>query len=330
MPGRLVPGLIACVVLAALAMFLGGTAFAKDTLHAGELLIVIVLGMLARSTLPLPQSWAPGLVVARGAVLRWAVAGLGFKLSLSELAKIGGPSLAVILVSTTVAIAGGYWIAKRLGVNHQLAVLLGIGGGICGASAIVAADSVLKSEKGHVPCGLGIITLWGTVGILAYPWLGELLNLNSFAYGIWNGASLHEMAQVVAAGQSFGADAVAPSTVAKLARICLLAPVVVGLAWWMTRKHESHGEAKVAPVPWFLIVFLVFAVVNSFHVLSQDATALLLRADLWLLCIGMAGVGLQSGFQDVKREGWQPVVAGFLQWVLLAGLSLVLVRAFVA
>jgi len=318
------------VALAVVAILLGGTPFAKETLHIGELLIVIVLGMVIRSVLPLPESLNPGLGVARGAILRWAVAGLGFKLSIAELAKIGGPALVVIVISTAVALFAGYWLAKRFGVHEHLAIFLGIGGGICGASAIVAADSVVKSEKGHVACGLGIITLWGTVGILAFPYLGKLLGLGPFAFGIWNGASLHEMAQVVAAGQSYGADAVVPSTVAKLARICLLAPVVVGLSWWLTRRHESHGDAKVAPVPWFLVAFLVFAAINSVGWLPKETVAMILRADLWLLCIGMAGVGLQSGFQDVRREGWAPVMAALLQWVILAGMSLLLVKAWLA
>lgn len=317
------------MALAILSFGVAAFPFVRETLHLGVLLIVIVLGMAVRSFFALPRVLNPGLGVAKGAVLRWAVAGLGFKLSLAELVKIGVPALLVILISTIVALWAGYAIARAMGVEEDLAILLGIGGGICGASAIIAADSVLQSKRGQVACGLGIITLWGTVGILVLPWIAKALALTPFAFGIWNGASLHEMAQVVAAGQAFGAEAVVPSTVSKLARICLLAPVVVGLSWWLARRKREAAEANVAPVPWFLVAFLVFAALNSLNVLPKQTVDAILQIDLWLLCIGMAGVGLQSGFQDVRREGWAPVVAAFVQWVLLLGFSLLLVRAFV-
>jgi uncharacterized integral membrane protein (TIGR00698 family) len=319
------PGVGVCALLATATFILADLPFVHDTLRLSALLLVILLGMLIRSVWPLPPGLTPGIRMAQRPVLRWAVAGLGFRLSLGEIARIGGPAVVVVVVSTLAALGFGWWISRRLGLDAKLGLLLGVGGAICGASAVVAADSVVQGEKRQSALALGVITLLGTVGIVVYPWIGRALGMSDFLYGVWDGATLHEMAQVVAAGAGYSESAKDTATVVKLARITLLAPVVFGLAWWL-RRHGTAGEAKVSAVPWFLVMFVVFAGVNSTSILPADTLALLRRADLWLLCVGMAGVGLQAGFSDLAQGGWAPVMAGAAQWVFLAVVALLLAR----
>lgn len=315
------PGLLLCAFLATAGFLLAEVAFVKHTLHVGALLIVILIGMAVRSVIPLPAATAAGIRLAQRPVLRWAVAGLGFRLSFGELLRIGGPALVVVVASTGAALLFGWWIARRLGVPEKLGLLLGVGGAICGASAIVAADTVVRGEKKDVASSLAIITLLGTIGIFAYPAAAAMAGMSDFLAGVWAGASLHEMAQVVAAGFGVSEEAARVATVVKLARIALLAPVVLALGWMMRRRHAAAGEAQVAPVPWFLVMFVLFALVNSAGVLPAAAADALRRADLWLLCVGMAGVGLQTGFADLKEAGAAPIAAGALQWVMLAAVS---------
>ena len=309
------------MALAAAALLLAAIPWVDRTLHLSALLLVILLGMAWKTTVPIPAAALPGIRLAQRPVLRWAVAGLGFRLSLGELWAIGPPALVVVVVSTAAALPFGWWVARRLGVGERLGLLLGVGGAICGASAVVAADSVVPGEKRDAALALGIITLLGTIGIVAYPLLHHGLGMDEFVYGVWDGASLHEMAQVVAAGFGVSDEAARVATVVKLARICLLAPVILGLSWWVRRRHEAAGTAHVAPVPWFLVLFVVFAAVNSSGLLSEGVLAVARRVDLGLLCLGMAGVGLQTGFSDLREAGLRPVLAGALQWVFLAGLS---------
>jgi uncharacterized integral membrane protein (TIGR00698 family) len=321
---ELLPGLILAVALAALAIVLAELPAIRNATHVSALLLVILLGMLVRSVVPIPAATAPGLRMAQRPILRWAVAGLGFRLSLGELWRIGAPALVVVAVSTALALGFGWWIAARLGVPRKLGILLGVGGAICGASAVVAADSVVQGEKRDAPVALAVITLLGTIGIVIYPLLYHALGMTPFVYGVWDGASLHEMAQVVAAGFGVSDEAARVATVVKLARIALLAPVVLLLAADLRRHHQQAGAAHVAPVPWFLVLFLVFAVINSIGVLPAPWLDALRRADLWLLCVGMAGVGLQTGFHDVREAGIRPIAAATLQWVFLAAVSLAL------
>lgn len=323
----LAPGVVMCVVLAALALWLADLPWVKDTLHVSALLIVIVLGMVWTSLVALPAVAQPGVRFAQRPILRWAVAGLGFRLALAELAKIGAPALVVVTISTFSSLAFGWWIARRLGVGEKLGLLLGVGGAICGASAVVAADSVVQGEKRDSAIALGVITLLGTIGIVIYPLIQRAAGMSDFLYGVWDGASLHEMAQVVAAGFGVSDEAARVATVVKLARIALLAPVVLGLSAWLRRRNQATGQAHVSPVPWFLVLFVVFAIVNSSGILPEAWIAFARRVDLWLLCVGMAGVGLVTGFADLRAAGMRPILAGAAQWLFLATVSFGLARA---
>jgi len=320
------PGLVLAMALATAALALGELSFVRDTLHLGALLLVILLGMALASLPILPDLVVPGIRMAQRPVLRWAVAGLGFRLSLGEVLQIGSRGLTVVVVSAFGSLAFGWWIARRLGVPEKLGLLLGVGTAICGASAIVAADTVVQAEKRETAVALGVITLFGTAGIILYPWIGRMLGLGDQVFGIWDGASLHETAQVVAAGFGMSEEAARVATVVKLARICLLAPVVFGLAWWLPRRQTKTGAAKVSAAPWFLVVFLIFAAVNSTGLIPPATLKLLQRADLWLLCVGMAGVGLQTGVGDLRAAGIRPLLTGLLQWCVLAILSLGLAK----
>lgn len=342
------PGLLLAAALATGGFLLADLAWVKDHLHVSALLLVILLGMALKSVTAMPAATLPGIRVAQRPVLRWAVAGLGFRLSLAELWKIGAPALGVVVISTFAALVFGWWIARRLGIGEKLGLLLGVGGAICGASAVVAADSVVQGEKRDSALAMAIITLLGTVGIVLYPLLGHALGLREFVYGVWDGASLHEMAQVVAAASGLGDEAVRVATVVKLARIALLAPVVFWLAWSLRRQRAAAaadaaaggtagatGAAvaatptpHVAPVPWFLVLFLVFALLNSTGLIPAKLLDLIRRGDLWLLCVGMAGVGLQTGFGDLREAGWAPVLAGAAQWLFLALTAFGLTLAF--
>ena len=321
---RHLPGLALAAFLATAGFALAELPWVKGTLHVSALLLVILLGIAWKSLAPMPAATLPGIALAQRPILRWAVAGLGFRLSVSEMLAIGAPALAVVVVSTAAALLFGWWIARRLGVGEKLGLLLGVGGAVCGASAVVAAESVVQGEKQDAAVAIGVITLLGTIGIVIYPLLGHAMGMSPLVYGVWDGASLHEMAQVVAAGFGVSDEAARVATVVKLARIALLAPIVLYLGWSLRHQHRAAGTAHVAPVPWFLVVFVLCAAVNSLGWLPAPVTDLIRRGDLWLLCVGMAGVGLQAGFSDLRRAGLRPIAAGALQWVFLAALSFTL------
>ncbi len=328
------PGFLLAALIAGLGFALAEIETLKQRLHLSPLLLVILIGMLIATLRRPGPLFEPGIRLAQRPLLRWGVAGLGLKLSLPELLAFGWEVLAIVVVTTLVALLFGVWIARRLGLDERFALLLSTGGAICGASAVVAADSVVQAQKSHSIYSLGIITLLGTIGILIYPPLGRALLLSDFDYGVWDGATLHEMAQVVAAGAAYSDEAQKISTAVKLARICLLAPVVLLLGLYVRRRFGHAGTAKVALMPWFLVLFVLLALANSLKPIAPAWDAWLagwrgplLRLDQWLLCIGMAGVGLHSGLSELRAAGLRPLLAGTLQWLLLAGLALAMIWA---
>ncbi|MCH2111294.1 MAG: YeiH family protein [Planctomycetes bacterium] len=327
-----IPGVMFASLFAAGALQLAAMPLFHDQLHMGALLLVILLGMAWRLLLPLPMWALPGLDMAKKPILRWAVAGLGLRLTLGELGAIGMPALVIVSVSTLLALFVGWWLGRVFGLSRGLSSLLGVGGAICGASAIVAADTVVQAKKEDSAMAIGIITLLGTLGIVFYPEIGVAVGLNDFDYGVWAGASLHETAQVVAAGDSISQESKEVATVVKLVRICWLAPIVMYLVFRMRRegKNQSHTRtAKVPWVPWFLVMFVVFAAVRSFKLLPEEGLLSLEPLSTgfkWLMCAGMAGVGLHTNLRELLHAGPRPLLVGTLQWALLAGVSLALVR----
>ena len=244
----LIPGLLLSAALAAAAVAIARAAVGFEhappepaahrhpARHAVEIAGARARGRAARH----PTCAAAHLEVGRGG------AGVSAQPA-RELVAIGAPALVVVVVSTTVALFAGWWISRRLGVSEKLGLLLGVGGAICGASAVVAADTVVQAEKRDSALALGIITLLGTIGIAFYPLLARALHMTDFVYGVWDGASLHEMAQVVAAGFGVSEEAARVATVVKLVRIALLAPVVFYLAWRLRHQHREAGAARVSP-----------------------------------------------------------------------------------
>jgi len=314
-------------------MTLAATPLFHDQLHMGALLLVILLGMSIRLVVTPPQWAMAGLDASRKPILRWAVAALGLRLSLSNIATIGLPALAVVSLTTLIGVAFGWWIARRLKLPTELGLLLGVGGAVCGASAIVAADTVVQADKRDSAVAIGVITLLGTIGIFLYPLLLPLLGLSDFEYGVWAGASLHETAQVVAAGETISATATEVATVSKLVRICCLAPIIWYLARSRNRAAAASGDSHVAPVPWFLVAFVLFAALNSLDWLPSEGlfgTTSLKHAGSWLMAIGMAGVGLQTSLRDLIHVGARPVLMGAIQWILMAMLSCALIVGLAA
>ncbi len=325
---KLAPGVLFATGLAIAAVWLAGLPWVMQTLHWSPLLIVILLGMAIASTTQLPEMLGPGIKWCQKPMLRIGVACLGIKLSLGALAEIGGPALIVVGITTAVGMAGGVWLAQRMGVERSLGLLLATGGAVCGASAIVAADSVVQAEHKDTAASLGIVTLWGTIGIVLYSLLSHVFSVGSFAYGLFCGATLHEVAQVVAASAAMGSDAQGTATVAKLARVALLAPIIFGLGLWLRRQGHSTGETKTPLLPWFVTAFLLLAALRT--AAPSLGIESLLKTQVepfvpFVLSIGMAGVGLQTGFGDLVKAGWRPVYLALIQWVLMIAVSVPLI-----
>ena len=317
---RRAPGLALVALIVSLA-FLGSRALG----HAvSPLVLALISGVALASAGLSPPRVAPGAAFASRWLLRGGIGLLGFRVTVPELAGVGVvPIVSVILISC-VTFAAAVWLGRRLGLSSGLALIVASGFSICGASAVAATKEPAGATDDEAAYAVALVTLCGTVAVVVLPALGSLLDLSNRAFGAWAGASVHDVAQVVAAASTHGSTAVETAVVVKLVRVALLAPAVfaVGL---LAQRQRSSGSA-VAATPWFLVAFAIGVVVASSGVLGADVRRAIADLTDVLLVSALAGVGLATRLGTLLRVGGRPLIVGVGATVSIAAASLVLVE----
>lgn len=322
---RPVPGLL-------LAAVIGGAALSLRQLplldRFSPLILAIVLGMALGAAIGRPAPAVPGLVLAQKKLLRIAVALLGLQITLGQIAALGLGGFVAVAATLALTLAFTLWLGRRLGVPRGLAVLIGAGTAICGASAVMASRAVAGGDEEDAAYAVGCVTLFGTLAMLALPSLSALLGLSPEQGGMWAGAAIHEVAQAVAAAFQGGEAAGTAGTVAKLTRVLLLVPVVLVLGWLAARARGGK-QAEGAPFPWFLVGFLALVLVNSADILPPPVKGALVQANAMLMTLAMAAIGLSTDFGRIRAAGAKPLLLGFAAWVFISvtGLGLILALA---
>jgi uncharacterized integral membrane protein (TIGR00698 family) len=261
-------------------------------------------------------------------LLRLAIMLLGFQISLSQIWQVGGPGFLIVVATLVCTFLFTVWLGRRLGVDPKVAELIAAGTSICGASAVVATNTVTEGSDEDVTYAIAVITVLGTVSILLYPLAAVAMGMPSSAYGLWTGASIHEIAQVIAAAFQGGSLSAQYGAISKLSRVMLLAPVVFTLGFLATRRRCADGNRAKVAVPWFLLGFLAVIVVNSQGWIPKEWTARLVTANQFLMAAALAGMGLETSVKKLCTAGLRPFLLGSGAWCFISVLSLVLIRAF--
>jgi uncharacterized integral membrane protein (TIGR00698 family) len=219
-----------------------------------QMILAILLGMAFHNIVGTPLAARAGIAFSLRRLLRVAIILLGFQLTLSQVASVGMGGLLVVAVTLIATFVFTVFAGRALGVDRKLTEMIAAGTSICGASAIVAVNTVTEAHDEDVAYAVACVTIFGSIAMFAYPVLSGVLHLDSYAYGLWSGASIHEIAQVVAAAFQNGQRAGEVGTMVKLARVMLLAPVVFTLNL-KARFAASSTAVRSArpPVPWFVL-----------------------------------------------------------------------------
>ena len=320
------PGLLLCAAIAAAAIGLrrlpGMAAFSP-------MILAMVLGVLIHNLVRTPAGVRPGVVFSQKPLLRWAIVLLGLQLTVTQVIAVGGPGLAVIVIATFATFVFTVWFGRVLGVDRQLAELIAAGTSICGASAIVATNTVTRASDEDVAYALASITLFGTIAIFVYPLLKVVLALDAHAYGLWAGASIHEVAQVVAAAFQGGQDAGEFGAIVKLSRVMLLAPLVLGLGLMAARrlrKADAGAPHLQAPVPWFVFGFIAMVALNSVVVLPAEVRGPLTLVTTFMFTMALAAMGLETDVRKLHAKGLRPLALGAAATLFIAGVALALIK----
>lgn len=315
------PGLALCTA-AGIAATVAGTFLPG----VSPLLIAIVVGIVVGNLVPLPQSTASGITFSAKTVLRAGIVLLGLQVVLGDIVGLGAGMIAVVVAIVALGILGTIAIGRALGMSRVLTVLVACGFSICGAAAVGAVAGVVDPEQKNdedVVTAVALVVLFGTLMIPLLPLTAGLIGFDSTTAGLWAGGSIHEVAQVVAAGGVLGGGALAVAVIVKLARVLMLAPVIAVLSMQARRTASEDRRASLPPlVPLFVAGFLAMVVVRSFVPVPEAVLTTAGIAQTLLLSTAMFALGLGVKVKALVAVGPRPFVLAALSTLLVAGLAL--------
>jgi uncharacterized integral membrane protein (TIGR00698 family) len=259
-------------------------------------------------------------------ILRFAIILLGLQLTAEQIAQVGTAGIAVIALTLIATFLFTTWLGRLLGVEHKLAQLIAAGTSICGASAVIATNTVTDAHDEDVAYAVACVTVFGSIAMFVYPLLPGLLHLDPRAYGLWAGASIHEIAQVIAAAFQGGGQAGEFGTIAKLSRVAMLAPTVIALGLIVRRRSGGHRGAARAPMPWFVLGFIALVAINSVVTVPPEAKAMIVAITTFLLSMALAAMGLETDIGKLRAKGLRPLALGAAAFLFIAAFSLMLVK----
>ena len=327
---------ILLIALFACASFYIGEIRLLQELSISPMIIGIVLGMIYANSLRnhLPATWVPGIIFCSKKILRLGIILYGFRLTLADVAAVGLPAILVDVIIVTVTICGGVLVGKLLKMDSETALLTSVGSGICGAAAVLGAESTIQSKPYKTAVAVATVVIFGTLSMFLYPiaYRSGVLGLEPREMGIFAGSTLHEVAHAVGAGNAIGTDVSNVCVIVKMMRVMLLVPVLLVLAWWVaTRKKASTqgGEKGKVSIPWFAIGFLLVICFNSLNLLPAAVVDGINYFDTFLLTMAMAALGAETSFEKFKKAGAKPFILAFILFIWLIAGGYCLARFFV-
>lgn len=362
----LAPGILVCLVIAGVATAIGSVVPLVGSAVPG-IVIGVVIALIRKPGARLK----PGVAFTSKRLLQVAVVLLGAQLSLAQIAAVGLESLPVMLGSLAICLLGAWLIGRALGVVGDLRTLIGVGTGICGASAIAAVSPVIGAVSAEVAYAVSTIFLFNISAVIVFPVVGHALGMSEHAFGLFAGTAVNDTSSVVATAAVYGAGAMNFAVVVKLVRTLMIIPITIGLAVLVGRRTAvladgapgddlglersrvatnardtpsaasipghprdlSRADAgparpRLTPlgvlrlIPWFLIGFVLVAIVSSLGVIPAEAKPALSTASVFLIAMALSAIGLSTDIAAIRRSGWRPLALGGLLWLLVTLTSL--------
>jgi len=319
---RIAPGLLICIVIALASTFVSE--------HYGwpTLLYALLLGM-AFFFLSISASTSSGIQFGSRTVLRLGVALLGARITLAQIIELGPAPILIVIGAIISTILFGRVASRVLKLDRAMGLLTAGATAICGASAALAISAVMpkhaKLERDTIFTVIAVTAL-STLAMIIYPLIVEAIGFDKTEKGIFIGATIHDVAQVVGAGYMISDETGDAATFTKLLRVAMLAPVVLIVAlvvarWGRGQVGSTRGAR--AGLPWFLVAFVVIVAINSFGIIPSSVQDGMVDVSRWCLVVAIAGLGMKSSFQELAVLGWRPVALVVSETLFLAGLVLI-------
>lgn len=318
-------GVLLIALFACAAFYIGEAQFLKD-ISFSPMIIGIILGMLYANSLRnnLPDTWVPGIQFCSKKILRLGIILYGFRLTFQDIAAVGVAGILIDAIVVTVTILGGIYIGKLLKMDKEIALLTSIGSGICGAAAVLGAESTIQTKPYKTAVAVATVVIFGTLSMFIYPiaYRSGILPLTPEEMGIYSGSTLHEVAHAVGAGNAMGTDISNVAIIVKMIRVMMLVPVLLILGYWVAAKStkgETSGSKGKVSIPWFAVGFLAVIGFNSFNLLPESVVNAINYIDIFLLTMAMAALGAETSIDKFKKAGAKPFILAFCLYIWLLG-----------
>ena len=316
---------ILIILLFALAAFYIGDFEVVKSMSFSPMIVGIVLGMIYANTLraALPATFTPGIQFCSKRILRLGIILYGFRLTLQDVTEVGIPAIIVDALMVTITICGGVMVGKWLKMDKEISLLTSVGAGICGAAAVLGAESALRVKPYKTAVAVSTVVIFGTISMFLYPVLyrNGVFSISPELMGIFTGASVHEVAHVVGAGNAMGENVGSVAIIVKMIRVMMLVPVLLVISYTVARKASQSDAPGKINTPWFAILFLVVIVLNSFIPLSDSVRNGINTFDTFLLTMAMTALGAETSFDKFKKAGSKPFVLALILfcWLIVGG-----------
>lgn len=289
----------------------------------------IVIGLVISNTLTIPRIFLPGIATYEF----WLKAGivlLGSRFVLGDVVKLGGISLALVVIEITGSLALMTLLGRLFGLKPKLTTLLAVGSSVCGVSAIIATKGAIDADDEDSSFAIAAILALGAIALVLFPLIGHLLHMRDSGYGLWTGLAVDNTAEAAAAGALFSDAAGKLAVLAKTCRNAMIGFVVLAYALYWSNRGQAEAVRNKAAFVWnkfpkFVLGFIVISLLVTAHGFTKEQVATLANLSKWAFLLTFAGVGLRTNFREMSKQGLRPFVVGALGEVLIAILTLGLV-----
>lgn len=318
---EVLPGVLVCAAIAGVATWIG--SFLPIL---GSAIPAVVIGVAIAAVRRPSGRIVPGIGYSGKFLLQCAVVLLGAQLSLRSIVEVGAESLPVMLSSLAVCLLAAWILGRMLGIERDIRTLIGVGTGICGASAIAAVSPVIRAKSADISYAISTVFLFNVLAVLAFPAIGHALGMTPHAFGLFAGTAVNDTSSVVAAASVFSASALGFAVVVKLVRTLMIIPITVSLAVMEGRRSGDGGRMTprriLKLVPWFLVGFLVVACLTSLGLIPGPVADGITQVSVFLVAMALAGIGLSTDLSAIRSAGLRPLLLGGILSVLTAATTL--------
>lgn len=316
-------GIIFCSVFALIFYFICKIDLCKH-INLNSLTLAIIVGFIVGNIFNkyIPEQFNIGITFCAKKLLRLAIILYGFRITFQQIFAVGIQGFIADTIMLTTTYLLGYYVGTRFfKLDKDLCILTSIGSSVCGAAAVLGTDSMLKADSHKVSLAVSTVVLFGTISMFLYPVLANIGILPQDVFGIYIGSTVHEVAQVVAAGNAINSSVCDTAVIVKLTRVMMLVPYLFLLGLYLSKK--SNIKRTKVPIPWFAILFVAMCGVNSLNILPKVLISGIIEFDIFLLTIAMFGLGVETNFEKIKNLGLKPILLAGIMFIWLVFFGLV-------